>query len=151
MRGMITRKYGYVWNKWSDGETKFKNESMSGRTFKAMAEASENDPAIAERTNHYLHRSPQELYFYDKDPDALTNLIGSGVEGAGTSLCYSQFCLLEQMHRTKDPQYQAYISFLKTQEKKLCPGLSHFEGWLKRQEEKQGADATPPPDSPAGP
>jgi ribosomal protein S18 len=49
---------------------------MSGLTWKAMAKAAENDPALARRVKHYLYRTPFEFYDYEKDPDALSNLIG---------------------------------------------------------------------------
>ena len=65
-----------IWNGWHDGETAFKNESMSGFTWKAMAKAAENDSALAKRVKHYLYRTPFEFYDYEKDPDALSNLIG---------------------------------------------------------------------------
>ena len=75
MRSLQGKRYGLIWNGWHDGATTFKNESMSGLTWKAMANASENDPALAERIKHYLFRTPFEFYDYAKDPDALNNLI----------------------------------------------------------------------------
>jgi len=138
MRGMITRTHGYVWNKWSDGKTAFKNESMSGRTFKAMAAAAENEPAIAQRTNHYLYRSPQELYHYVDDADALVNVFEQ--KGHRTYGCYAQYRLLHQMRDTKDPQFEAYRSYLKSLPKEQARGLPHFE-----------RGTNPPPDSPDGP
>ncbi|MEO0477596.1 MAG: sulfatase, partial [Planctomycetota bacterium] len=71
MRGVITMSGSYIWNAWSDGKTAFRNESMSGRTFKAMQQAAENDSSIAKRVRHYLYRAPEEYYDYDTDPDAL--------------------------------------------------------------------------------
>jgi N-sulfoglucosamine sulfohydrolase len=76
MRSLQGKRYGLIWNGWHDGETTFKNESMSGLTWKAMAKAAENDPALARRVKHYLYRTPFEFYDYEKDPDALSNLIG---------------------------------------------------------------------------
>jgi N-sulfoglucosamine sulfohydrolase len=75
MRSLQGKRYGLIWNGWSDGETTFRNESMSGMTWKAMASAAEDDPALAKRTQHYLFRTPMEFYDYQKDPDALNNLI----------------------------------------------------------------------------
>ena len=77
MRSLQGKRYGLIWNSWHDGETTFKNESMSGLTWKTMAQAAENDPALARRVKHYLYRTPFELYDYEKDPDALNNLIGN--------------------------------------------------------------------------
>ena len=76
MRSLQGKRYGLIWNGWHNGETAFKNESMSGLTWKAMAKAAENDPALARRVKHYLYRTPFEFYDYEKDPDALRNQIG---------------------------------------------------------------------------
>ena len=75
MRSLQGKRYGLIWNGWHDGETTFKNESMSGLTWKAMVKAAENDPVLARRVKHYLYRRPFEFYDYKKDPDALNNLI----------------------------------------------------------------------------
>ena len=74
MRSLEGKRYGLIWNGWHDGETAFKNESMSGLTWKAMAKAAEKDSALAKRVKHYLYRTPFEFYDYEKDPDALSNL-----------------------------------------------------------------------------
>ena len=74
MRSLQGKRYGLIWNGWHDGETTFKNESMSGLTWKAMAKAAESDSALAKRVKHYLYRTPFEFYDYGKDPDALSNL-----------------------------------------------------------------------------
>ena len=74
MRSLQGKRYGLIWNGWHDGETTFKNESMSGLTWKAMAKAAESDSALAKRVKHYLYRTPFEFYDYKKDPDALSNL-----------------------------------------------------------------------------
>lgn len=75
MRSLQGKRYGLIWNGWSNGETTFRNESMSGLTWKALAKAAETDPKLAARTKHYLYRTPFEFYDYEKDPDALRNLI----------------------------------------------------------------------------
>jgi len=75
MRCVQDRRFGYIFNPWSDGERVFKNESQSGRTFKAMREAAATDPAIAARVELFLHRVPEELYDFRNDPDALVNLV----------------------------------------------------------------------------
>ena len=75
MRSLQGQRYGFIWNAWSNGETTFRNESMSGLTWKAMAAAAEKDPCLAKRTQHYLYRTPMEFYDYQRDPDALDNLI----------------------------------------------------------------------------
>jgi N-sulfoglucosamine sulfohydrolase len=122
MRGVITPKGGYIWNGWADGKTTFRNESMSGRTFKAMQKAAETDPAIAARVKHLLYRVPEESYNYQKDPDALNNLVPVPIDKEYASL--SQFVLLKHMRDTKDPQFQAYRDYLASFE---AQSLQYFE------------------------
>jgi len=75
MRSLQSPRFGYIYNAWSDGETKFRNESQSGLTFKAMVKAAASDSAIAARVNHFVYRTKEEFYDYEADPHALHNLI----------------------------------------------------------------------------
>ena len=82
MRSLQGRRFGYIYNAWSDGETKFRNESQSGLTFNAMVKAAASDPAIAARVNHFVYRTKEEFYDYEADPDALHNLINDTAHSA---------------------------------------------------------------------
>jgi N-sulfoglucosamine sulfohydrolase len=75
MRCIQNRKFGYIYNAWSDQQTIFKNESQSGLTFKTMQKAAQVDEEIEERINFYQYRVREELYDFEHDPDALNNLI----------------------------------------------------------------------------
>jgi len=75
MRCVQDNRYAYIYNAWSDGETKYTTESMSGLTYKAMETAALTDETIAERVRMYRLRVPEELYDYKSDPHALRNLI----------------------------------------------------------------------------
>ena len=111
MRSLQGKRYGFIWNGWHDGKTLFKNESMSGLTWKAMARAAENDPALAKRVKHYLYRTPFEFYDYGNDPDALNNLIGDE-EHAKLENRYREE-LLKVMQKTKDHETDRYQKALK--------------------------------------
>jgi len=106
MRSLQGKRYGLIWNGWHDGKTTFKNESMSGLTWKAMAKAAENDPALAKRVKHYLYRAPFEFYDYESDRDALKNLIESKEHGELITQ-YGQE-LLKIMTKTKDHETPNY-------------------------------------------
>ncbi len=82
MRSLQDRRFGYIYNAWSDGETKFRNESQSGLTFNAMVKAAASDPAIAARVQHFVFRTKEEFYDYEADPDALHNLIDDPAQTA---------------------------------------------------------------------
>jgi N-sulfoglucosamine sulfohydrolase len=75
MRGVQTEQYGYVFNAWADGKTEFKNESQSGLTFRAMDAAAKEDQQIMYRVHEFRYRTPEELFDFKNDPDALNNLI----------------------------------------------------------------------------
>ncbi len=76
MRAVQTARYGYIVNDWADGQTRFRNESMAGLTFKAMRAAAASDGDVAARVKHFLFRTREELYDFSADPDALHNLAG---------------------------------------------------------------------------
>ena len=110
MRGVITINDGYIWNGWSDGKTKFSNESMSGRTFAAMTEAAKQDPAVAKRVGHYLYRCPEEYYDYKSDPDALVNQIDR--PNSHSKIVATRSKLLLHMQQSDDPQLENYKAHL---------------------------------------
>jgi len=43
---------------------------------KAMEEAAETDPAVAQRVKMFRYRAAEELYDLEKDPDCINNLVG---------------------------------------------------------------------------
>lgn len=101
MRGVQTRDYGYIYNDWSDGKTVFKNESMSGLTYKAMQAAGATDAAIAGRVRMFDLRAPEELYDLRKDPDGLNNLIADPRYGAAAAAM--RRLAAARMTATRDP------------------------------------------------
>ena len=106
MRCVQNRRFGYIYNGWSDGQTRFRNESQSGLTMKAMIEAAKIDTKIAARVQQFLYRVPEELYDFDKDPDARRNLIADPQFRAQRDRLRAM--LLEWMEKTGDPQLAAY-------------------------------------------
>lgn len=75
MRSVLTKKYGYIYNGWSDGKDIFRNESQNGRTFRAMVAAAKTNPKIAARVKLFQYRVKEEFFDYENDPAALHNLI----------------------------------------------------------------------------
>ncbi|MBK3516213.1 sulfatase family protein [Carboxylicivirga marina] len=74
-RTVLSKKYGYVFNAWATGQYPFKCSADSYATHKYMKAQSASKPAVKERLEHWVYRSVEELYDYEKDPDALNNLI----------------------------------------------------------------------------
>jgi N-sulfoglucosamine sulfohydrolase len=106
MRCVQNARFGYIYNPWSNGERIFHNESQAGRTFEAMKKAAEQDGAVADRVELFLHRVPEELYNFGNDPHALTNLIEE--PGASEELKHLQEALEAWMVETKDPALDSF-------------------------------------------
>lgn len=75
IRSVQTKRYNYVFNPWSDGETEFVTASTWTPTYNAMKRNAKGDPEIEARFKHWVHRSVEELYDHEKDPYALVNVI----------------------------------------------------------------------------
>jgi N-sulfoglucosamine sulfohydrolase len=95
------RDWSYIFNAWSDGETVYGGENMSGLTFKAMQEAAETDPAVAARVKHVQYRVPEELYDRRRDPYCLKNLIADPAHADRTA--EMKRLLDREMTATDDP------------------------------------------------
>jgi N-sulfoglucosamine sulfohydrolase len=104
MRAVIGRDYRYIWNGWHDGKKTFRNESLSGLSWKAMTKAAEIKSEIAERVDFYSKRVPEELYHAGKDPDSLRNLIKE--PGQEARVAHLQSLLRKHMKDTVDPQFE---------------------------------------------
>ena len=74
MRCVQDARYGYIFNAFSDGKFKYKNNN-EGMTFAAMEEAGKTDPAIQARVDMFRYRVPEEFYDLEKDPGCTNNLI----------------------------------------------------------------------------
>ena len=101
MRCLQTRRFGYIFNGWSDGKTTYRAESMNGLTFKAMQSAAGAQPPVAARVEMLLHRVPEEFYDFASDPSALHNLIA--VPKWQAEIQRSRAEMLAWMEQTQDP------------------------------------------------
>lgn len=111
MRAVQDRKYGYIFNAWSDGERVSKNKSQNGLTFRAMQQAARTDPQIAERVKLFLYRVPEEFYDFESDPDALDNLTADPKYKPEMDRLRRQ--LLDNMRRSGDPLLEVFSKRVK--------------------------------------
>lgn len=75
MRSVETPRFGYIYNAWADGVRTFRTATAGTLAFDAMKERGRTDPVAAARLTFFEKRVPEEFYDYEKDPDALHNLI----------------------------------------------------------------------------
>jgi len=112
MRSLQDKKYGYIYNAWSDGETVFINNAQLGLTFEAMKRAAETDKEIADRVKFFQYRIPEELYDYERDPDALQNLVEDPLYRDELRRFRKE--LLEFMISVDDPLAEGFRSYLES-------------------------------------
>ena len=107
MRCVQNKRFGYIFNAWADGKRVFKNESQSGRTFKAMRAAAEaGNEKVAARVKLFQNRVVEEFYDFEKDPDARDNLIGNPEYKNQIDALRTE--LSAWMRRTGDPAAEAF-------------------------------------------
>ena len=75
MRCVQDGRFGYIFSPWADGAFWYRNNN-EGLTMRAMVEAAESNPEIAERVRMFRYRAMEELYDLRNDPDCLDNLAG---------------------------------------------------------------------------
>jgi N-sulfoglucosamine sulfohydrolase len=101
MRCLQTRQYGYIYNAWSDGTTRYQAEPMGGLTFKAMQKEAASQKPVAARVEMLLHRVPEEFYNFAADPNGLRNLVAD--PKCKDQVAEARKEMLAWMARTQDP------------------------------------------------
>jgi N-sulfoglucosamine sulfohydrolase len=108
MRCLQNKRYGYIYNFWSDGKLGISGDATGGLTWKAMKNAAKDDQVIAERVELFNHRVPEEFYDFKNDPDALHNLIHDPAYAAEIQQFRNN--MLAVMKDCKDPAFQAFLN-----------------------------------------
>jgi N-sulfoglucosamine sulfohydrolase len=105
MRCVQNGKYGYIYNPFSDGKHRYRNNN-EGLTMKAMNEAAETNPEIAARVQLFRYRVPEEFYDLEYDPDCLHNLIDDPDRREDIQKMRDR--LQAWMEKTNDPMLEAF-------------------------------------------
>ena len=105
MRAVQNKKYGYIYNPFSDGKLVYRNNN-EGLTMKAMNAAAKTNPAIAARVKMFRIRVPEEFYDLEKDPNCLNNLINN--PEYKPIIAQLQAKLDKWMVETNDPMLEAF-------------------------------------------
>lgn len=107
MRCVQNERFGYIVNFWAGKTDAMRMDSTSGLTFKAMKEAGETDPEIADRVALFEYRVPEEFFDFKKDPGALNNLIAD--PQYQHEIEKMRRLLEKQMMQTNDPAQQVFL------------------------------------------
>jgi N-sulfoglucosamine sulfohydrolase len=105
MRCVQNERFGYIFSPWADGQFWYRNNN-EGLTMKAMVEAAEENPQIAQRVKMFRYRATEEFYDLRADPDCLKNLVGESAYE--NDLKKMQNELHEWMKETGDPLLNAF-------------------------------------------
>ena len=105
MRCVQDKHFGYIFSPWADGQFWYRNNN-EGLTMKAMVEAAETNPDIAQRVRMFRYRAAEEFYDLAHDPDCLNNLVDDA--RFTDTLRRMQEQLRQWMVETHDPLVKAY-------------------------------------------
>ncbi len=106
MRSVLNRKFGYIFNPWSDGRKTYSIGYTNRASWKSMVDAAKSNPEIAARVNFFLYRAVEEFYDYENDADALNNLIND--RRYIRQIEKMRRYLYDWMKRTNDPAIEAF-------------------------------------------
>jgi len=106
MRCIQDKNFGYIYNGWSDGKTRYQSEPMGGLAFAAMKQAATTNPAVAKRIEVLIHRTAEELYDLAGDPNCLKNLADDPAQRE--RLVEMRKSLVKWMEQTGDPLLETY-------------------------------------------
>ena len=104
-------QFGYIFNDWyrPDG-LEFcplgAGVPYKDRSFNSMSKVAGKNRAVSERVQHYLLRSPEELYDWTKDPGSQVNLVEN--PEFATQLKKSREKLKNWMKVNNDPLLKSY-------------------------------------------
>lgn len=106
MRSVESKKFGYLFNPWSDGQRVFKTATTGTMSYRAMQKMSATDEQIAARLKLFQHGVPEEFYDYENDPDALNNLIDDS--RYASALAEHRAAMRKFMQDSNDPMLEVF-------------------------------------------
>lgn len=106
MRSVQSKKYGYLFNPWSDGQRVFATATTGTLTYRAMQKLAPDNPEIAARLKHFRHNTPEEFYDYENDPDAKNNLINDS--RFAKAITEHRAIMKRYMQQSNDPMLEVF-------------------------------------------
>jgi N-sulfoglucosamine sulfohydrolase len=102
VRTIQDHRYSLLYQIWADSGRKLSVDSLTGLTFRALVQAGQSDPKIAERARQCAYGVPISFFDREADPGQRNNLIDDPQHAA--RIAHMRDALLAEMVRTKDPQ-----------------------------------------------
>lgn len=149
MRAIQTKKYLYIFNAWSNGSRVMATATSGTSTYRRMMALAKTDPKTAARLDVYQHRTMEELYDVEKDPDCLNNLINHTTHAKDANTMRQM--LESWMARYEDPMLEIFRkrddaaareAWVAAQEKEADDRVGGKKGGKKRAGARAG-NATP--------
>lgn len=107
MRAVQSKRYLYVFNAWANGTRELHSATLRTDTFRAMEVLANADEAVADRVRLLKHRTLEEFYDVEKDPDCLLNLIDE--PEFGSQIESHRLVLDKWMMDTEDHAREAFL------------------------------------------
>lgn len=105
-RCIRTKSHSLMFHGWADGQTNFRVEAMSGRSYNALAEAAKADARIKSRVDQLVVGTPLSFFDLEKDPDERTTLMNDPKHRAEIERLGK--LMLAHMESTNDPQVASF-------------------------------------------
>ena len=106
MRSVQSKRFGYLFNPWSDGKRIFRTATTGTLTYRVMQKLAPDHPQIAARLRHFQHSVLEEFYDYENDPDALHNLIDD--PKYADEIAEHRAAMRKFMRQSNDPLLKAF-------------------------------------------
>lgn len=124
-RTIISKQFGYIFNPWATGDYEFISAATYHPPYKEMRNLSSTNPEIGKRFEFWIHRTTEELYDYENDPNALNNLIDDPKYKDVLNALRAE--LLQHMEKTNDYVLNAFQN---------RENLNFLNSWMKGQIEE---------------
>lgn len=107
MRAIESTQFLYIFNPWSNGKRAMFSATNDTKTYQRMSQLAQDDPKMAARMEVLKHRTLEEFYDIQKDPDCLVNLISD--PAYQTEIERYRGMLEQQLRKLHDPMLATFV------------------------------------------
>ena len=107
MRAIESTQFLYIFNPCSNGKRAMFSATNDTKTYQRMSQLAQDDPKMAARMEVLKHRTLEEFYDIQKDPDCLVNLISD--PAYQTEIERYRGMLEQQLRKLHDPMLATLV------------------------------------------